>query len=296
MSLSFDIIPVGPSQIEEAGRVHALAWQDSHRGFCAPDFVALHTPERQARYLADKLSGGGKLFLLRLDGAAAGVVSVTGSLIEDLYVLPSLQNRGLGTALLRYAARQCSGTPTLWILENNARAERLYRREGFIPTGRRNAITDQLDEVEYRRDQRVQTIAPDEIDACAAVYAEAYAQPPWDEAYAPEQIAGYLRAFMGQDGFCAWRLSVGGAITGVALGIVVPCPDGPFLRLEDFCVAPRWQRQGLGGAFLAEIERLSAGLGCDSVLLATQPDVPAHRFYLKQGFREVPTAFMHKDV
>ncbi len=144
------ITPASADDIEAAGRIHAEAWQDSHRAFCAPEFVALHTPERQARYLADKVSDGSRLFLLRRDGEAVGVVTVTGSLIEDLYILPECQNRGLGTALLRFAIGQCDGAPTLWILENNAGAERLYRREGFTPTGRRQAIADKLDEVEFR--------------------------------------------------------------------------------------------------------------------------------------------------
>ncbi len=135
--------------LAEAGRVHAEAWQNSHRSFCAPDFVALHTPERQARVLADKVAKGSRLYLLWVDGAAVGVVTVTGSLIEDLYILPAFQNRGLGTALLRYAVGACAGTPTLWILENNAGAERLYRREGFAPTGRKSAITEELAEVEF---------------------------------------------------------------------------------------------------------------------------------------------------
>ena len=147
--MSIQIVPAGPGDIADAGRVHAEAWQESHRSFCAEAFVALHTAQRQAQYLSDKLAHGAQLYLLRLDGRAVGVVSVTGSLIEDLYILPDCQNRGLGTALLRYAVRRCEGKPTLWILENNAGAERLYRREGFVPTGRRNNITDGLDEVEF---------------------------------------------------------------------------------------------------------------------------------------------------
>ena len=143
------ITPAGAEDLEAAGRVHAEAWQDSHRAFCAPEFVALHTPGRQARYLAEKVSNGSRLYLLRADGEAVGVVTVTGSQIEDLYIFPGWQNRGLGTALLRYAVSRCDGAPTLWILENNAGAERLYRREGFVPTGRRNAITDKLDEMEF---------------------------------------------------------------------------------------------------------------------------------------------------
>ena len=152
--MGVEITPAGAGDLAAAGRVHAIAWQDSHRAFCAPEFVALHTPERQARYLAEKLSNGSRLFLLRQDGEAVGVATVAGSLIEDLYILPECQNRGLGTALLRYAARQCDGAPTLWILENNTEAERLYRREGFAPTGRRNAIADKLDEVEFELRRR----------------------------------------------------------------------------------------------------------------------------------------------
>ena len=69
-----------------------------------------------------------------------GIVSVTGSLIEDLYVLPDLQNRGYGTELLRFAMRQCKDTPVLWILENNTDAERLYRRMGFQEPGRKTGM------------------------------------------------------------------------------------------------------------------------------------------------------------
>ena len=78
-----------------------------------------------------------------------GIVSVTGSLIEDLYILPDRQNRGYGTKLLQYAIGQCADTPVLWILENNQGAERLYRRMGFQETGRRNPITKGLDEIEF---------------------------------------------------------------------------------------------------------------------------------------------------
>ena len=78
-----------------------------------------------------------------------GIVSVTNNLIEDLYVLPDKQNMGFGTKLFQYAIDQCTDTPTLWILENNIRAENLYQRMGFKKTGKKNPITDGLDEIEY---------------------------------------------------------------------------------------------------------------------------------------------------
>ena len=84
-----------------------------------------------------------------LDDEPVGIVSLTGSLIEDLYILPDRQNNGYGTALLEYAVSLCPDTPTLWILENNVNAKRLYCRMGFRETGNRNNITDGLDEIEF---------------------------------------------------------------------------------------------------------------------------------------------------
>ena len=142
------IIPVDRNNLQEAAMIHSLSWQASHRDFCSSDFIEMHTPEHQKAYLLGKMNQDSKIFML-LKHEPVGIVSVTGNLIEDLYVLPSKQNKGYGTRLLHYAIEQCTGVPTLWILENNKEAERLYRREGFLETGRREAITDGLDEIEF---------------------------------------------------------------------------------------------------------------------------------------------------
>ena len=82
-------------------------------------------------------------------------MSVTENLIEDLYVFPSEQNKGYGTVLLRFACSKCKDSPTLWILENNSNAARLYRREGFSETGRRNPIDKGLDEIEFIKQGKI---------------------------------------------------------------------------------------------------------------------------------------------
>ena len=142
------IVPVDSSNVHDAAVIHSVSWQESHRSFCSADFVALHTPEHQEKYLLQKMHEGSRVFML-IDRNPAGIVSVKDSLIEDLYVLPDQQNRGFGSMLLRYAVSRCGGTPTLWILENNTRARKLYERAGFRETGNRNRITDGLDEIEF---------------------------------------------------------------------------------------------------------------------------------------------------
>ena len=142
------IIPVNDQNITAAATIHSISWKESHRAFCTPDFIEIHSPERQLKCMRDKMKNGTEFFML-IDEDPVGVVSVTDSLIEDLYVLPEKQKMGYGTRLLQFAVGQCSGTPSLWILENNENAERLYRRFGFTKSGRSNAITDQLAEIEF---------------------------------------------------------------------------------------------------------------------------------------------------
>ena len=142
------IISVDESNLLEAALIHSASWQDSHRSFCSPDFIEQHTPERQREYLREKMNKGSAVYMLVKD-RPVGVVSVTGSLIEDLYILPEMQNKGYGTELLQFAIAQCPDVPTLWILENNVNAARLYRRMGFKETGNVNAITDKLAEIEF---------------------------------------------------------------------------------------------------------------------------------------------------
>lgn len=144
------ILPVDKTNLLQAAMIHSISWKESHRAFCTPDFIELHTPERQRAYLSSKMNNGTKIYML-VEEKPIGIVSVTSSLIEDLYVLPDMQNMGYGTKLLQYAIDQCTDTPVLWILEHNIKAERLYHRMGFRRTGRKNSLTDVLVEIELAR-------------------------------------------------------------------------------------------------------------------------------------------------
>ena len=44
------IVSVDTSNLFQAATIHSISWQESHRDFCTPDFVAAHTPDRQRDY------------------------------------------------------------------------------------------------------------------------------------------------------------------------------------------------------------------------------------------------------
>ena len=172
------IVPVDETNIAAAGAVHAASWRESH-SFCTPEFVAAHTAETQAEYLRREMNAGKALFLL-LDPESAGVVSVSGDLIENLYVLPEKQGRGYGSALLEHAAARCPGAPRLWLLNINEKARRFYEARGFRETGARRELKNGLAELEMSR-TRLTEIRRAEAESHTAAYEslELYAPGSW---------------------------------------------------------------------------------------------------------------------
>ncbi len=123
--------------------------------------------------------------------------------------------------------------------------------------------------------------------ACAAVYAAAYAQPPWGERYDRAALCEYFARFLTGSGAVGWALCEGSAVVGLLLGVVVPHPAGACLRVEDFCVDPAHQRQGVGSELLRLAKEQLPALGCDGITLSTVRGYPAQAFYAANGFCEL---------
>ena len=94
----------------------------------------------------------GKNVYMLVDERPVGIVSVHGSMIENLYVLPDEQRKGYGSLLLHYAIGQCEESTMLWVLNTNTNAKRLYERHGFRMTGHRKALKNDMYEIEMRRE------------------------------------------------------------------------------------------------------------------------------------------------
>lgn len=54
------IVKVTEENLNDAGFVHSVSWQESHRKLCTPALLVKHTPERQRHKLAEALRQGEK--------------------------------------------------------------------------------------------------------------------------------------------------------------------------------------------------------------------------------------------
>jgi len=136
----------------------------------------------------------------------------------------------------------------------------------------------------------------EDVQVCAKVYINAYKTEPWNEEYEISEVEKYISSFLNSDAKVCFALQDEEVIKGVALGFIVPSISGPYFRLEDICIDSTEQRKGYGSVFMELLSIEAAKLGCDSIILGTQKDFPSHHFYLKNGFQEVESVLMYKEI
>lgn len=140
-----------PEDLTQAADLVDAAFHAAYENLLSADALASMSPE----YLLGKWSTAEDSAFIGLfrDGRLAGVARV-GSDPESpaighlfsLYVHPQDQGCGLGQLLLRAGMEELRRAgyrlASLWVFESNARANELYRRVGWLPTGRTRVETE----------------------------------------------------------------------------------------------------------------------------------------------------------
>jgi putative acetyltransferase len=133
--------------IEEAGaasRVHRTAFKAE-----LPWLADLHTPEEDEAFYREHVFKTSEVFGIHADDQLIAVIALSPGWIEQLYVLPTFQGRGAGSALLKLAQSQ-SEHLTLWTFQKNAKARAFYERHGFMPVEFTDGSTNEEREPDVR--------------------------------------------------------------------------------------------------------------------------------------------------
>ena len=129
-----------------AARVHRAAFDHA-----LPWLAGLHTPDEDRWFYHERMFAACTLWGAFDGETLTGMIAFRDGWIEQLYVLPDAQGRGIGSALLAIARRDANQLQ-LWTFQRNARARRFYEARGFVlveeTDGRRNE--EQEPDVRYR--------------------------------------------------------------------------------------------------------------------------------------------------
>ena len=134
----------------------------------------------------------------------------------------------------------------------------------------------------------IQLLEKHHITACSQLFMDTFSREPWNEQYeSDEEVFNYFTNFLSLDSFLGFIGLEEGRIIALCVGMRKPWLKGVEYYIDQFCIAPRYQSQGIGSRFLAEIERRVVDLGMQGILLNTEKSYPSYGFYRKNGFVEI---------
>jgi GNAT superfamily N-acetyltransferase len=85
--------------------------------------------------------------------AVVGVMVLDGDEVDQLYVDPDWQRRGVGSTLLQLAQARRPGGLALWTFQSNGPARRFYERHGFLAVAWTDGSTNDGSSPHGRRDR-----------------------------------------------------------------------------------------------------------------------------------------------
>jgi len=122
-----------PASASDASAVAELLLA-SRRAFL-PYAPIAHPDADVHRWVREQLIPAGTVTVWEHESQITGVLATshdqTGSWIDQLYVLPGFDGRGIGAALLRHAHKQLARPIRLYTFQQNARARLFYQRHGY---------------------------------------------------------------------------------------------------------------------------------------------------------------------
>jgi ribosomal protein S18 acetylase RimI-like enzyme len=115
-----------PADADAIAEIHIAARRDA-----MPWLPVLHSDAETRAWVASIVLPNHEIWVAEVDGEVVGYVARDGAELNDLYIRPCFQSRGVGTALLRAAMDRSPGELLLWTFQRNAAARRFYERHGF---------------------------------------------------------------------------------------------------------------------------------------------------------------------
>jgi ribosomal protein S18 acetylase RimI-like enzyme len=134
------------------------------------------------------------------------------------------------------------------------------------------------------------TIRPFEdadVIVAATAFAEAYAQPPWQEQWLSGNAQERLTQLLENSRFVGYVAVLDGDVCGGICGHFEQWAGGMECILDEIWVAPHQQQQGFGTLLLEQLVEEGASRGAQGITLWTHRLAPAIHLYRSAGFKAI---------
>ena len=122
----------------------------------------------------------------------------------------------------------------------------------------------------------------------AELFKNAFYGEPWNDDWSDSvQLNEYIKEISGGYNALNYGLIIDGRLVAMSIGMIRHWWEGTNYNIEELCVSPDMQGQGIGKRFMRLIENDIRERGLHGIFLQTDNDKPAYRFYMKNGFKEL---------
>ena len=126
------------------------------------------------------------------------------------------------------------------------------------------------------------------LNQMALLYKNAFRGEPWNDDWSDEaQLSEYIKEISKNFNALNFGLLIDGKLAAMSVGMIRHWWEGTNYNIEEFCVSPDLQGQGVGSRFMKMIEGDILNRGLCGIFLQTDSDKPSYRFYKKNGFGEL---------
>jgi aminoglycoside 6'-N-acetyltransferase I len=130
------------------------------------------------------------------------------------------------------------------------------------------------------------------------LFLSVFTRDPWNDDWSDkDQLHAYMSDISGNPNSLSLGLFEADELVGISLGSVIHWFSGTEYYIREFCVSTDLQHKGYGSYFLEKIQRCLAEKSITAIILSTDKDTSAYRFYLKNGFSEMEkNVFFYKNI
>lgn len=120
---------------------------------------------------------------------------------------------------------------------------------------------------------------------CIGLYRQVFSKEPWLEESSYSDVERYFINSVESNKFLGYVMIRDEKIIAFSVGFLKPWIKGEEYYIDQFCVDYNLQGQGIGSILMDEIKKDLIKDNIHAIILSTERNVPAYKFYIKNGFR-----------
>ncbi|MFU0791873.1 MAG: GNAT family N-acetyltransferase [Virgibacillus proomii] len=132
---------------------------------------------------------------------------------------------------------------------------------------------------------KVRIMNATDLEECSGLMLKVFNRSPWfDKWNSVQHVQKYLKEFLNNPVFIGFVIEQNNKIIGACFGHTKSWYEGEEYYIDEYFVDSTLQHSGIGSKLLDYIKKYLVSKNIHCIVLLTEKNLPAEKFYKKHGF------------